>query len=79
MLHAWIAGELPPPPIIELTGLRLTGAGEGEAEMALPCSPWLSTALRTVQGGFIAMLAEATLASAAFSTIEPGTAIAPST
>jgi uncharacterized protein (TIGR00369 family) len=60
-----------------LTGLRVTGAGEGEAEMVLPCSRWLSTALRTVQGGFIAMLAEATLASAAFSTIERGTAIAP--
>jgi uncharacterized protein (TIGR00369 family) len=77
MLHEWIAGELPPPPITELTGVRLAGAGEGEAEMVLPCSPWLSTALRTVQGGFTAMLAEATLASAAFSTIEPGTAIAP--
>jgi uncharacterized protein (TIGR00369 family) len=45
--------------------------------MVLPCSAWLSTALRTVQGGFIAMLAETTLASAAFSTIEPGTALAP--
>jgi uncharacterized protein (TIGR00369 family) len=77
MLHAWITGALPPPPIVELTGLRVTGAGEGEAEMVLPCSGWLSTALRTVQGGFIAMLAEATLASAAFSTIERGTAIAP--
>jgi uncharacterized protein (TIGR00369 family) len=77
MLEGWISGELPNPPLSELTGLRVTGAGDGEAEMRMPCSGWLSTALRTVQGGFIAMLAEVTLASAAFSTLEPGTALAP--
>jgi uncharacterized protein (TIGR00369 family) len=77
MLDAWVSGELPSPPLAELIGLRVTGVGDGEAEMTMPCSGWLSTALRTVQGGFIATLAEATLASAAFSTVEPGTAIAP--
>lgn len=77
MLDAWIIGDLPQPPIAELFGIRVTSAGDGEAEMTLPCSPWLSTALRTVQGGFIAMLAEATLASAAFSIAEAGTALAP--
>jgi uncharacterized protein (TIGR00369 family) len=77
MLEAWLAGELPPPPIYYLTGLRPTSVGDGEAEMVLPCSAWLSTAGRTVQGGFIAMLAEAALAAAVFSTAEAGTAIAP--
>jgi uncharacterized protein (TIGR00369 family) len=77
MLDAWIAGDLPQPPIAELLGFRVTGAGDGEAEMTLPCSPWLTTALGTVQGGFTAMLAEVALASAAFSTAEAGTAIAP--
>jgi uncharacterized protein (TIGR00369 family) len=77
ILDAWIAGELPQPPITELLGLRVTGAGDGEVEVTLPCSPWLATALGTVQGGFTAMLAEAALASAAFSTAEAGTAIAP--
>lgn len=77
MLEAWLAGELPPPPLYYLTGLRPTSVGESEAEMVLPCSAWLSTAGRTVQGGFIAMLAEASLAAAVFSTAERGTATAP--
>jgi uncharacterized protein (TIGR00369 family) len=77
MLEGWISGDLPNPPIAELLGFRITNAGDGEAETTMPCSPWLSTALRTVQGGFIALLAEMTLSSAAFSTIDPGTAIAP--
>jgi uncharacterized protein (TIGR00369 family) len=77
MLEGWISGELPNPPLAELIGFRVTGTGDGEAEMTMPSSAWLSTALRTVQGGFIAMLAEVTLASAAFSTVEPGTALAP--
>ena len=70
-------GELPNAPLAELTGLRATGVGDGEAERTMPCSSWLSTALGSVQGGFIALLAEVTLASAAFSTVEPGTALAP--
>jgi uncharacterized protein (TIGR00369 family) len=77
MLEGWVSGELPNPPLAELIGFRVTGAGDGEAEMTMPCSGWLSTALRTVQGGFIAMLAEVTLASAAFSIVDPGTALAP--
>lgn len=77
MLEGWVRGELPNPPVSELLGFRVTSAEDGEVEMAMPCSGWLSTALRTVQGGFIAMLAELAMASAAFSTVEAGTAIAP--
>jgi uncharacterized protein (TIGR00369 family) len=77
MLEGWVRGELPNPPVAELIGFRVTEAGDGEAEMTMPCTGWLSTALGTVQGGFIAMLAELTMTSAVFSTVEPGTAIAP--
>ena len=76
VLTALIAGELPRPPIHHLTGLRLTEAREGEAAMVLPCSRWLSTSARTVQGGFTAMLAEAALAAAVYSTAPAGTATA---
>ena len=44
--------------------------------MALPCSRWLSTSAGTVQGGFTAMLAEAALSAAVFSTAPAGTATA---
>jgi uncharacterized protein (TIGR00369 family) len=77
LLDAWIAGELPPPPIFYLCGLAITEAGDGEATMTLPCSPWVSSGFRTVLGGFTAMLAEATLAAAVFSTTPAGTAVAP--
>jgi uncharacterized protein (TIGR00369 family) len=77
VLRAFIAGELPSPPINRLTGMRVTDAGEGEATVILPCSKWLSTSAGTVQGGFTAMLAEAALAAAVFSTAEAGTATAP--
>lgn len=70
------SGELPEPPIHHLTGLRLVRADEGDVEMALPCSRWLSTSAGTVQGGFTAMLAEAALAAAVFSTAPAGTATA---
>jgi uncharacterized protein (TIGR00369 family) len=76
-LRAHIAGELTPPPIHYLTGVRLVEADDGRAKHVLPCSPWLSTGFRTVQGGFTAMLAELTLSAAAFSTVEAGVAIAP--
>ena len=77
ILDGWVSGERPDPPIAELIGFRVTRADDGEVEMTMPCSRWLSTALGTVQGGFIAMLAELTMASAAFSTVEAGTAVAP--
>jgi uncharacterized protein (TIGR00369 family) len=76
-LRAQLSGELSPPPIHYLTGVRLVEAEEGRASHVLPCSPWLSTGFRTVQGGFTAMLAELTLSGAAFTTAEPGMAIAP--
>ena len=70
------SGDLPEPPIHHLTGLKLSGASEGEVTMTLPCSRWLSTSAGTVQGGFTAMLAEAALSAAIFSTAPAGTATA---
>lgn len=77
LARAWVTRELEPPPIHYLTGVDLVHVDDGVAVMKLPCSPWLSTAMRTVQGGFTAMLAEAALASAAFTTAPAGTATAP--
>ena len=44
---------------------------------ALPCSKWLSTSAGTIQGGFTAMLAESAMTSAAYSTVDADTAVAP--
>ncbi len=75
-MRAQVAGELEPPPIHYLIGIRPTAAAEGEVTFVLPCSPWLSTSFRSVQGGFTAMLAEFALTGAIFTTAERGVAIA---
>jgi uncharacterized protein (TIGR00369 family) len=77
MLRAVIDEELPRPPLYHLTGIRLAKADEGETEVRLPCSKWLSTSAGTIQGGFTAMLAESAMTSAVFSTAAAGTAVAP--
>jgi uncharacterized protein (TIGR00369 family) len=76
VMRALASGELPEPPIHHLTGVRLEEVEEGQATMALPCSRWLSTSAGTVQGGFTAMLAEAAMSAAVFSTAPAGTATA---
>jgi uncharacterized protein (TIGR00369 family) len=76
VLRALIDGELPRPPIYQLTGLRLVRSSAGEVTVVLPCSKWLSTSAGTVQGGFTAMLAESAMGAAVFSTAEAGTAVA---
>ena len=76
ILRGVIAGELPRPPIYHLTGLCLAEVADGAATVELPCSKWLSTSAGTIQGGFTAMLAESAMGAAAFSTVDPGTAVA---
>ncbi|MGI9557690.1 MAG: PaaI family thioesterase [Solirubrobacterales bacterium] len=76
IMDGLISGELPRPPIAALTGLMPTEAGDGTATAVLPCSEWLASPLRTVQGGLTAMLADAALLFAVQTTVEPGTAYA---
>jgi uncharacterized protein (TIGR00369 family) len=76
VLSALIAGELPASPMRYLTGLRAVEAAEGRAVFTMPASEWLCPPTARVQGGVIAMLADAAL-GAAISTITPaGTAMA---
>jgi uncharacterized protein (TIGR00369 family) len=76
VVRGWVDGELPPPPLHYLTGMRPNFVTEGRAEWTLPCSRWLSSPAGGVQGGFTAMLADAALTGAIFTTAPPGTAIA---
>jgi uncharacterized protein (TIGR00369 family) len=76
ILDRQLRGELPAPPISELIGMRPTEADEGAATFVLPATEWLTSPLRTVQGGVTAMLAD-TAMQVAIQTITPaGTAIA---
>jgi uncharacterized protein (TIGR00369 family) len=77
ILRRQIKGELPQPPIHYLTGLTLREVGEGFALFTLPATEWLTSPLRTVQGGAVAMLAHAALATAVTTTLEAGSAYRP--
>jgi uncharacterized protein (TIGR00369 family) len=78
VLRAQLAGELPEPPIHHLTGLRVTEAAERQATYAMPAGEWLCAPVRgRVQGGAVALLAEAGLSGAIQTTVPAATAVAP--
>lgn len=76
ILHGWLHGDLPAPPLAHLTGLRPVSAGEGWAEAAMPASGWLSSPAGTVQGGTLVMLADTAIVFAVQTTVPAGTAFA---
>ncbi len=71
-----IAGELPPPPIHHLTGLRPVEIGEGKATVVMPCTEWLASPTGRLQGGAIAMLADFAMLIAVETTTAAGVAFA---
>lgn len=77
ILDGQLAGELPAPPIHYLTGMTLTDAGAGHAAFSMPRSPWLTSPIGTIQGGLVAMLGHAALATAVMSTLDAGSAYRP--
>jgi uncharacterized protein (TIGR00369 family) len=78
VFQAQLAGELPLPPIHFLTGLEPTDVAVGEASFTMPATEWLCAPLRgRVQGGAVALLAEAALSGAIQTTMPAGTAAAP--
>jgi uncharacterized protein (TIGR00369 family) len=76
VLALQLAGDIPPPPIGGLTGVRLIEFGDGTATMTMPASGWLTSPARTVQGGVIAMLADMAMGIAVETTAPAGTALA---
>ena len=78
VLLALTNDELPAPPIQQLTGLRATEASERQATFAMPAGEWLCAPIpERVQGGAVALLAEAGLSGAIQTTVPARTALAP--
>jgi uncharacterized protein (TIGR00369 family) len=76
VLERQLGGDLPPPPIHHLTGINPVAIDDGEATVVLPATKWLTSPATTIQGGVIAMLADATMAIAVQTTVPAGTAAA---
>lgn len=72
ILEQQIAGDLPLPPAAMLTGRRPVAVGDGWCSLVLPATEWLYSPFPRVEGGVIAMLADAALGAAAQSTVPAG-------
>jgi uncharacterized protein (TIGR00369 family) len=73
LLRAQLRGELPPPPIDQLIGIRLVAAEPGRVVFALPASAWLRNEWGTVYGGVLTLLAKSAAAAAVQATASRGT------
>lgn len=76
VLERQLRGELPPPPIHYLTGIRPVRVEDGAVTVVLPATKWLTSPARTIQGGVLAMVADTAMTMAVQTTVPAGTAAA---
>ena len=77
-LRRYVRGDLPAPPISRLAGMRPTEAGLGKATFTMPVTRWLEDGFGLYWGGVYALFADAPLASAVWTTLPAGKAVATS-
>jgi len=71
-LDRMLRGEVPPPPVSKLLGLRLVSIVEGEAVFEMEVAPEHANPMGTLQGGVICALADAAMGMAYASRLEEG-------
>ena len=71
-LDAMLRGEVPPPPVSKLLGLRLVSCAEGQARLELDVAPEHANPMGTLQGGIICALADAAMGMAYATTLGEG-------
>jgi uncharacterized protein (TIGR00369 family) len=76
VMRRYVSGNFV-PPVFRFFGLRGVAVSDGEMTIAMPASPWLSTALGVIYGGALALLADATITTATATILPPGTAFSP--
>ena len=78
VLRDQLTGRLPAPPIHHLTGLSLADVAADEVSLTMPASEWFCAPPRgRVQGGAVALLAEAALTCAIQARLPAGTTAVP--
>jgi uncharacterized protein (TIGR00369 family) len=65
-----VSGELPPPPVGDLVGMRMTAIEAGQATFELDAGPQHASPLGTVHGGILCDLADAAMGCAHGSQLE---------
>ncbi len=76
ILERHLRGELAPPAIHHLTGIKPTEVGDGTSTVRMPATEWLNQPAGRVQGGAIVMLADTAMLASVLTTAPAGTAIA---
>jgi uncharacterized protein (TIGR00369 family) len=76
LLRGQLAGDLPRPPIDNLTGVRLVDADEGRAVFTLRASGWSANEFGVVFGGLLALVASSAGSAAVQSVAPTGTRFA---
>ena len=71
----YIRGELPAPPMCRLLGMRPTEVTLGKATFTMPLTRWLEDGFGLYWGGVYALLADAPLAAAIWTTLPAGKVI----
>lgn len=71
-IDAIARGEIPPPPVSELLGLRLKTYADGECVFEMKVAPEHATPMGTLQGGVICALADAAMGMAYATTLGEG-------
>lgn len=71
-LDAMMRGDVPPPPVAELLGIRLVSVGDGEVVFEMDAMPEHANPMGTIQGGVICALADAAMGMAYASRLEEG-------
>jgi uncharacterized protein (TIGR00369 family) len=73
MLEAMIRGEVPPPPVARLVGMRLVEVGDGAARFELEVEPERhANPMGTVHGGVLCDVADAAMGCAYASRLGEG-------
>jgi len=73
VLRAMVRGELPPPPIAELLGLRLTSIGPSVVTFEFDPGEYMYSPLGTVHGGILTVLLDSAMGCAFQTTLPAGT------
>jgi len=75
LLQAIVEGRLPPPPIADLVGFRLTSVGDGEAVFRVTPDESVYNPAGIVHGGLLCMLLDSACGCSVQSTLPAGAGI----
>jgi uncharacterized protein (TIGR00369 family) len=72
LLDAMLRGEVPPPPVSRLLGLRLVSVADGEVVFEMEVKPEHANPMGSMQGGVICALADAAMGLAYATLLDEG-------